>query len=48
MRLMFRPGIGSAHEPDVEALVRAIYFQKYGEMNGIDPGTLRALLNCST
>jgi GNAT superfamily N-acetyltransferase len=39
MRLMARPA-----PPDVEALVRAIYFEKYGAQNGIAEATLRALL----
>ena len=47
MRLMYRPADGAdARGPDVEALVRAIYFEKYGEVNGIDTHVLRALLNC--
>jgi hypothetical protein len=46
MRLMFRPGEG-APMPDAataEALVRAIYFEKYGEVNRIPVRTLQGLL----
>lgn len=41
MRLMYRP---ATEETPGEELVRAIYFEKYGAVNGIAEGTLRALL----
>jgi hypothetical protein len=46
MRLMFRPAPGSQlpNEPVVEALVRAMYFEKYGDLNGIPVGVLADLL----
>jgi hypothetical protein len=49
MQLMYRPNQG-ATMPDaatVEALVRAIYFEKYGEVNGIPRQTLQSLLTAS-
>ena len=47
MRLMFRPAtVNSAPEQEtVHALVRAIYFEKYGAINGIDGATLNDLLS---
>jgi hypothetical protein len=47
MRLMYRPAAGSPlpTEPVVDALVRAIYFEKYGDLNGIDVRVLSALLH---
>ena len=46
MRLMYRPAPGShlPTEPAVEALVRAIYFEKYGDLNGIPVSVLSDLL----
>ena len=46
MRLMFRPTEGEAtmRPETVEALVRAIYFDKYGAINGIDRSILDELL----
>ncbi len=49
MRLMFR-GSGSASVPDaegIEALVRAIYFEKYGAVNQVPAELLRELLHRS-
>ena len=47
MRLMFRPARGSAipADPVLEALVRAIYFEKYGAVNGIPAPLLERLLS---
>jgi hypothetical protein len=47
MRLMFHPAEGKGiPTPDtVEALVRAIYFDKYGTINEIDRSILEDLLN---
>ena len=45
MQLMYRPSQG-ASMPDavtVEALVRAIYFEKYGGVNGVPSQTLQSL-----
>jgi hypothetical protein len=46
MRLMFRPAIGKAvpAEALIEALVREIYFAKYGAVNGISAPLLERLL----
>ena len=46
MRLMYRPAPGShlPTEPAVDALVRAIYFEKYGDLNGIPVSVLSDLL----
>jgi len=46
MSLMFRPGEGEGPPtPEtVEALTRAIYFEKYGAINGIDKSVLEGLL----
>jgi hypothetical protein len=49
MQLMYRPRQGGTM-PDaatVETLVRAIYFEKYGGMNGIPSQTLQSLLTAS-
>ena len=46
MSLMFQP-VGLQQQPDdetVRALIYAMYFEKYGAMNGIDPDTLEPLL----
>ena len=43
MRLMWRAKPGRA-SPDVRALVRAIYFEKYGAANGVRTETLDSLL----
>jgi GNAT superfamily N-acetyltransferase len=47
MSLMFRTAEGEAPPAgqEVDALVRAIYYQKYGAVNGIDQQTLRELLS---
>jgi hypothetical protein len=46
MTLMFRPDDGEAlpAEATVDELVRAIYFDKYGTVNGIDRSLLEDLL----
>lgn len=46
MHLMFRPpaGAGVPPEPECAALARAMYFEKYGAINGLPPGTLEQLL----
>jgi hypothetical protein len=49
MQLMYRPSQGGSM-PDaatVEALIRAMYFEKYGEVNGIPSQTLQGLLTAS-
>lgn len=45
MRLMFRPapGGGLPSPDEVKALMRAIYFEKYGATNGIDQSLLEGL-----
>jgi len=47
MRLMFLPaeGEGIPAAETVEGLVRAIYFEKYGAVNGIERPVLEGLLN---
>ena len=46
MRLMYRPAPGGSwpDTPKTAALVRAIYFQKYGAINGITDAALEDLL----
>jgi hypothetical protein len=46
MQLMYRPshGVTMPDATTVEALVRAIYFEKYGGVNGIPSQTLQGLL----
>jgi GNAT superfamily N-acetyltransferase len=46
MRLMYRPAPGSQlpTEPAVDALVRAMYLEKYGDLNGIPVTVLSDLL----
>jgi GNAT superfamily N-acetyltransferase len=46
MRLMYRPAAGSPwpSPPEIEALVHAIYFEKYGSVNGISATVLSDLL----
>jgi hypothetical protein len=46
MRLMYRPAPGgqSVGNPPIEALVRAIYFEKYGAVNHIPADALSRLL----
>jgi GNAT superfamily N-acetyltransferase len=46
MRLMWRGKAGQP-SPDVRALVRAIYFEKYGAANGVRTETLERLLEQS-
>jgi hypothetical protein len=43
MSLMYRK-TGATPAPDTEALVRAIYREKYGAINGIPTTALRDLL----
>ncbi len=44
MRLMYRAAPGQPSSPDAEALVRAMYAQKYGAVNGLPDAQLQALL----
>jgi len=49
MQLMFRPDArGSLVESGTGALVRAIYFEKYQQMNGIPADILERLLGTGT
>lgn len=49
MQLMYRPSQGATmpNAATVEALVRAMYFEKYGGVNGIPSQTLQGLLTGS-
>jgi hypothetical protein len=49
MQLMYRPsrGVTMPDAATVEALVRAMYFEKYGWVNGIPSQTLQGLLTAS-
>ena len=49
MQLMYRPskGVTMPDAATIDALVRAIYFEKYGGMNGIPSQTLQSLLTAS-
>ncbi len=44
MRLLWRAGASDAPLPDAARLIRAIYFEKYGAINGIDGEVLERLL----
>lgn len=50
MQLMFRPNAETAQvePPETAALVRAIYFEKYQQMNGIPEDVLERLLGTGT
>lgn len=50
MTLMFRPAAGHATPAPqtMDAIVRAIYFEKYGALNGIERSTLEQLLSRSS
>lgn len=43
MRLMYRAAPGQPATPDAEALVRAMYAQKYGAVNGLPEAQLQTL-----
>jgi hypothetical protein len=44
MRLMYRAAPGGGPRPDTGVLVRAMYAQKYGAVNGLSAAHLESLL----
>jgi len=44
MRLMYRAAPGQGARPDADTLVRAVYAQKYGAVNGLSAAHLESLL----